>query len=262
MAKPKAGSRAPIWMRPAPGTRQPKLTRERIAEVALALADAEGFEEVSMRRIATELEVGTMTLYYYVKTKDDLIALMDDAIASAIVIPAEELPKTWRAAILRIAEVEGGGLEAGFAPVDLSALAEDVADSFRPALTDSGHKLAWEIAPATEVRGNRELLAQAIANLLDNARVHTPPGTSVTLSLATAGDRVRLTVADEGPGVSDADRHAILRRFYRAEASRTTPGNGLGLSLVAAVVAAHGGEVVVDSCAPGLKVSIDLPRIK
>ncbi|HEX7851813.1 MAG TPA: HAMP domain-containing sensor histidine kinase [Sphingomonas sp.] len=165
------------------------------------------------------------------------------------------------AAILRIAEVEGGGLEQSFARVDLSSLAEDVADSFRPALTDSGHALTWEIDPAIVVHGNRELLAQAITNLLDNARVHTPAGTQVTLSLDAGGDWVRLAVADNGPGVSHADRAAIMRRFYRTEASRTTPGNGLGLSLVGAVAAAHGGSVAIDDNRPGLVITIILPRI-
>jgi AcrR family transcriptional regulator len=103
MAKPIARSRAPIWTRPAPGTRQPRLTRDQIARVALAIADAEGFAEVSMRRVAAELDVGTMTLYYYVKTKDDLLALMDDSIAAEIVLPADQLPRGWRAGLTAIA---------------------------------------------------------------------------------------------------------------------------------------------------------------
>src|SRR3954465_7634604 len=107
MAKPtpRAKDRTPIWTRPAPGTRQPKLTREQIAEAALAIADSEGFSEVSMRRVAAALDVGTMTLYYYVKTKDDLITLMDEAIGAELLIPPGELPRGWRAAISRIAHV-------------------------------------------------------------------------------------------------------------------------------------------------------------
>jgi AcrR family transcriptional regulator len=93
----------PIWAHPAPGTRRPKLTREQIAAHALAIADAEGFEAVSMRRIAEELGVGTMTLYYYVRTKDDLLALMDDSLMGEVLIPADELPSTWREAIGAIA---------------------------------------------------------------------------------------------------------------------------------------------------------------
>lgn len=100
MSKPTS---PPIWAHPAPGTRRPKLTREQIADTALALADAEGIDAVSMRRIAEELGVGTMTLYYYVRTKDDLLALMDDALTGECLIPAGKLPKTWRAAMTAIA---------------------------------------------------------------------------------------------------------------------------------------------------------------
>ncbi len=164
------------------------------------------------------------------------------------------------AAILRIAEVEGGGLADGFVAVDLSALVADVGDSFLPALGDSGHPLSWRVEPGIVVRGHRELLAQAIVNLLDNARVHTPEGTAVALTLRADAGRARITVSDDGPGVDAAERAAILRRFYRAEASRTTPGNGLGLSLVAAVAAAHRGDVTVAANDPGLAVTITLPQ--
>src|ERR1700749_1700255 len=87
----------PIWVRPAPGQRKPTLSRERIAATALQIADAEGFEAVSMRRIASELGAGTMTLYHYVKTKDELIALVGDTIMGELVIGADELPDGWRA---------------------------------------------------------------------------------------------------------------------------------------------------------------------
>jgi AcrR family transcriptional regulator len=94
--RPRGAEDQPIWARPEPGERRPAYTREQIAETAIAIADAEGFEAVSMRRIATELGAGTMTLYYYVRTKDELIALMDDAIMGELVIPDDELPDGWR----------------------------------------------------------------------------------------------------------------------------------------------------------------------
>jgi AcrR family transcriptional regulator len=93
-----------IWTRTEPGTRRPKLSRDRIASAALAIADAEGFAAVSMRRIAGELDVGTMTLYYYVRTKDELVALMDDAIMSEVLIPAAEFPTHWYEALTAVAE--------------------------------------------------------------------------------------------------------------------------------------------------------------
>ncbi|MCE7002389.1 TetR/AcrR family transcriptional regulator [Kibdelosporangium philippinense] len=92
-----------IWTRPEPGTRRPKFTRDQIASTALAVADAEGFAAVSMRRIASELGAGTMTLYYYVRTKDELIALMDDAIMNQVLIPADELPSHWYDALAMVA---------------------------------------------------------------------------------------------------------------------------------------------------------------
>jgi AcrR family transcriptional regulator len=93
----------PIWTRPEPGERRPAHTREKIAETAIAIADAEGFEAVSMRRIAAELGAGTMTLYHYVRTKDELIALMDDAIMGELLIPDDEVPDGWREGLAEIA---------------------------------------------------------------------------------------------------------------------------------------------------------------
>jgi AcrR family transcriptional regulator len=100
-----ARSRAfgPIWARPEPGSRRPRFSREQIASVALAIADSEGFEAVSMRRVAAELGAGTMSLYHYIRGKDDLIALMDDAFMGESLIPDEELPDDWREALAAIA---------------------------------------------------------------------------------------------------------------------------------------------------------------
>lgn len=95
----------PIWARPEPGTRRPRFTREQIASVALTIADREGYDAVSMRRVAAELGAGTMTLYHYVRTKDDLIALMDDAIMGEMLVPRDELSSDWRAALTTIARM-------------------------------------------------------------------------------------------------------------------------------------------------------------
>jgi AcrR family transcriptional regulator len=95
--------RGPIWAQPAPGERKPRFSRDQIAAAALAIADREGFEAVSMRRIADELGAATMTLYHYIRTKDDLMALMDDAIMAAVIVPDGELPAEWRPALQRIA---------------------------------------------------------------------------------------------------------------------------------------------------------------
>lgn len=163
-------------------------------------------------------------------------------------------------AILRISEVEGGALTQSFTRVDLSALATDVADSYAPAMADNRRTLVWAIEPGLIVMGHRELLAQAIGNLFDNVQIHTGEGTTASLTLTSQNNTVALTVADDGPGVLASEHPRILQRFARAETSRTRPGNGLGLSLVAAVAAAHGGRVTIAPTAVGLHVTLALPR--
>jgi AcrR family transcriptional regulator len=96
-------SKAPIWAVAAPGSRKPRLSREQIAKAALFLADSEGIEALSMRRVAEELGAGTMTLYYYIRTKDDLLALVEDALMGETVEACEPMPKGWRAALTRLA---------------------------------------------------------------------------------------------------------------------------------------------------------------
>lgn len=163
------------------------------------------------------------------------------------------------AAILRIAEVEAGGLRAGFRPFDVSALLADLCDSYAPALADGGRALRCDVAVGVRIQGDRELIAQAVVNLLDNAQRHTPEGTLVTLNLWRSEDDIRLAVSDDGPGVPTADRERIARRFVRLQRSRTRPGHGLGLNLVAAVVAAHGGNLAFEDHRPGLRAAIRLP---
>ena len=165
------------------------------------------------------------------------------------------------AAILRISEVEGGALRRTFVRVDVSDLVRDLCDSYAPAVADGGRALDCTIAPGLALTGDRELLAQALINLLDNAQRHTPPGTSITVEATDSGDDIRLVVADNGPGVARADRPLIVRRFARLDASRGTPGHGLGLNLVAAIVTAHGGKLAIDDNRPGLRVTITLPRL-
>lgn len=165
------------------------------------------------------------------------------------------------AAILRISEIEGGAIERSFATIDIAALACDIGESYVPAIADGGRTLDLHIVDHALVRGDRELLAQALINLLDNAQAHTPVGTSITLAATMEGEDVQLCVADDGVGVPEADRARIARRFVRLESSRTTPGNGLGLNLVAAIAATHGGKMHIADNAPGLRVTITLPGV-
>jgi hypothetical protein len=163
------------------------------------------------------------------------------------------------AAILRIAEVESGETRRFFQTVDLSALVAELAESFGPAFADEGRSLFSSIEDAVEVKGDRELLAQALINLLENAQRHTPPEAIIRLTLVTAGDRVCVQVIDNGPGVPNPDLHRITKRFARVESARNTEGHGLGLSLVSAVAKLHGGALVLRSAEPGLSATIELP---
>jgi signal transduction histidine kinase len=164
------------------------------------------------------------------------------------------------AALLRIAEVEAGAQRAAFRWVDLSAIVTTVAEAFAPSAEDEGRRLTAEVAPGIAVHGDRELLTQMLVNLVENALRHTPPGTQVRLLLRDQGGRAVLAVEDNGSGVPEAERELILRRFYRLDHSRSTPGSGLGLSLVAAVAELHGAELRLEDARPGLRVSLNLSR--
>jgi signal transduction histidine kinase len=143
--------------------------------------------------------------------------------------------------------------------VDLSALIIELAESYAPAVADGGQSLEWSVAPGLATRGDRELIAQAVVNLLENARRHTPRATIIRLVLQPSGDHIRLSVADDGPGVPVGDRERVVRRFARLEESRTTPGHGLGLNLVAAVARLHDAEFALNDNAPGLIATLDFP---
>lgn len=163
-------------------------------------------------------------------------------------------------AILRISEVEAGALERTFGAVDLSTLAAEICETYRPALADSGRKLGASLEPDIVVRGDRELIAQAMVNLIDNAQAHTPVGTTVTVVLSQSPAGPSLSVADNGPGVATSDHDSIVRRFVRLDSSRTTRGHGLGLNLVSAIAAAHGAHLTISDNEPGLRVMMTFPK--
>ncbi|MBI1181820.1 MAG: HAMP domain-containing protein [Alphaproteobacteria bacterium] len=156
-------------------------------------------------------------------------------------------------AILRIAQVEGTASAASFGVVDLSELVATFDDAYRPLAEEEGRP--FDVTPGEKiaVRGDRELLTQLVSNLLDNALKHTPPATPLRLALERQAGAVRLVVEDRGPGIPEAARKKVFDRFFRLEASRTAPGNGLGLSLVAAIARLHGANVALEDAAPGLR---------
>jgi signal transduction histidine kinase len=163
-------------------------------------------------------------------------------------------------AILRIAQIESGSRRAGFRRFDISDLISDVAQSFAPTAEEQNHALLSEIKNGLQVVGDRELITQLAANLIDNAIRHTPRGAKIWVRLSANDDTVFLEVCDNGLGVPRNERDKIFNRFYRGEASRTTLGNGLGLSLVSAVAGLHHATITVLDNEPGLKIRVGFPR--
>jgi signal transduction histidine kinase len=166
-------------------------------------------------------------------------------------------------AILRIAEIEAGARRSAFAPFDLSALLEDAAELYGAVGEAKGVRLVERQTRGLTMVGDRDLVLQAVANLLDNAIKFTPPGGTVTLSAAARGEAVEIVVADTGPGIPRSERSRVTERFYRAEASRGTPGSGLGLSLVEAVAHLHAGALDLGADAEeggGVRATLALAR--
>jgi len=161
-------------------------------------------------------------------------------------------------ALLSIADAEAGTSRGNLMPVDLVALAHDVAELYEPLVEEQGLVLEKAIAGPAPVSGNRQLLFQAIGNLIDNATKYGAAGKRVRLSVVPGinGGGPEIAVADNGPGIPAADRGRVLERFIRLDASRSTPGNGLGLSLVAAIARLHNAVLNLDDNAPGLKVTL------
>ena len=171
-------------------------------------------------------------------------------------------------ALLMIARAESGQARDNMAEFDAAEIARGVGDLYEPLADDKGLVLTVDAPTAAPVRGNRELVSQALANLVDNAIKYggSPQASAngaeaaIVLKAQGEGDRILLTVADGGPGIPEADRGRAVERFVRLEQSRSQPGSGLGLSLAAAVARLHGGELKLEDNHPGLRTVISLPR--
>jgi signal transduction histidine kinase len=172
------------------------------------------------------------------------------------------------AAVLAIARLQAAGAVPDPQIFDAAELAADIAELYEPLCEDKRLDFRAELDRGLMVRANREFLAQALANILDNAVKYTPAGGAVMLRVRRrSSGEVELSVTDTGPGVPDGDRERVVQRFVRLENSRNEPGAGLGLSLVAAVAAAHAGRLELDEgpgrvgdMGPGLRVALVLPR--
>ena len=175
-------------------------------------------------------------------------------LAEAALGEADQMLATFNA-LLRIARIETRQRRHAFSRVDLATIGDDVAELYAP-VAESRDITFRHSGIAAPVDGDADLLFQSLANLLDNAMKYTPEGGSVTLHVTSDDDTVTVVVADTGPGVPPGEREAVLRRFYRLEPARSTPGSGLGLSLVAAVVQLHEATMALEDNDPGLVVRL------
>ncbi|HTZ37247.1 MAG TPA: HAMP domain-containing sensor histidine kinase [Stellaceae bacterium] len=184
-------------------------------------------------------------------------AAQTEAVRAAI-DEADRLLATFNA-LLSIAEAESGARRNEAEPLDLAQTARAAAELYEPLAEEQGCALTVDVEPGVMIRGDRHLLSQAVANLLDNALKYG--GGAVRLTAHQEDGRAALEVCDSGPGIPEAERDAVFDRFVRLERSRSTPGNGLGLSLVRAVAQLHNGTVALADNAPGLKVRLEFAAL-
>ena len=178
------------------------------------------------------------------------------AATEAAIAEADTLLETF-SALLRIAQIEAGAQKSAFSEIDLSSLLHSVGEAYLPAAEDAQHTLELRVDDGIAFTGDRQLLAQMVSNLIENALNHTPAGSIVRLSLARhATARFEIEVADNGPGIPEAERNRVFDRFYRLDRSRTTAGSGLGLALVKAIATLHGLTTRLGDAGPGLRVTI------
>ena len=180
---------------------------------------------------------------------------------------SEKLLATFNA-LLSIARIQSGEGAGVLTPIDIVAIAEEMAELYEPAAQDAGFELTLITAPTPRVKGSRELVSQAVANFLDNALKYAEGGSRIELRVGRAKHGgAALSVADDGPGVRPEDRSRIFERFVRLERSRSTPGSGLGLSLVSAIARAHGARLELgdglkrkDGSGAGLRITLRFPQ--
>jgi signal transduction histidine kinase len=164
-------------------------------------------------------------------------------------------------ALLRIAEIEAGSRRSAFAEMDLVPLLTDIDELYHAVAEERGLTLVTSISGPLPFWGDRELMQQAISNLLDNALKFTAPGTIISFTAKIDDGMIEIAIGDRGPGISAEDRERATDRFFRAESARNTPGSGLGLALVAAVAQVHNGTLRLLDNQPGLRAVITCPAV-
>ncbi len=237
---------------------------DRLAETLNRMLDRNAALVESLRQVSSDVAHDLRTplsrLYQRLEGARAHAGSMADyeVAVEAALLEAQSLLNTF-AALLRIAQLEGHVSRAGFAAVDLALVAETVVDAYRLDAEEAGHRLDTSLGQVAVVSGDKALLIQAVANLVENALRHTPAGTRIAVEVADGPAGARLAVEDDGPGVDAADLGKLTQRFYRAEQSRTTSGNGLGLSLVSAIAELHGARLTLHTRNPGFRTCLEFP---
>jgi signal transduction histidine kinase len=181
-----------------------------------------------------------------------------DAVIEQSLAEVDAILETF-SALLRISQIEAGARRAAFAEVSLERILSTLSEAYAPVAEDRGQRLKTVRTAVPPILGDRELLTQMVANLIENSIRHCPPGVEITVALALENGAPLLSIADTGPGIPARERENVLRRFYRLESSRTTPGSGLGLALVKAVADLHGASIELADNSPGLRVTVRFP---
>lgn len=218
----------------------------------------------NVRRVSTDVAHDLRTPLTHVRQNLETAASSQDLAAAheSVARAQSKVDDVLRifAAMLRLAEIEAGTARSRFAPVDLAAVAERVADAYRPDVEASGKKLGLEPGRAVHIDGDADLIAQALANLIENALRHAGPDADVVIRLLETSAAVRLEVEDNGVGLAAEDRARVVDAFVRLDPSRSPMGAGLGLSIVAAIARLHGAELLLEDASPGLRAALVWPK--
>ncbi|MBI1262003.1 MAG: HAMP domain-containing protein [Rhizobiales bacterium] len=228
-------------------------TLERVGHLMESVKQVSSGIAHDLRTPLSRLRQRLETAAHRSQTPDEYKSAIEEALSQIDIILSTFV------ALLRIAQIEAGGRKQKFGTISLSQICSTVIEAYGASIEEEGRHLIANIAPDIEVQGDRDLLFQLLANLVENALRHTPAGSPIALTLSRDADGIRLMMEDKGPGIPASERENVLTRFYRLETSRTSPGSGLGLSLVKAVADLHEAGLVLEDAAPGLRVTLRWP---